>query len=114
MPNFSSHQTDMYRYLLSDEECAWVMGNVERKTDMFERGTRIEDCAIGTFHFRSGAQALLLSDVTETVYQGALIYGSAGMINMTTNDLQLLNQDTGGRWALHEPDGKFFKVSYYT
>jgi predicted dehydrogenase len=110
MPNFSSHQTDMYRYLLSDEECDWVMGNVERKTDMFERGTRIEDCAIGTFHFRSGAQALLLSDVTDTVYQGALIYGSQGMINMTTNNLQLLNKETGGRWELHEPDGKFFKV----
>jgi UDP-N-acetyl-2-amino-2-deoxyglucuronate dehydrogenase len=110
MPNFSSHQTDMYRYLLNDDECDWVMGNIERKTDMYERGTRIEDCAIGTFHFRSGAQALLLSDVTDTVYQGARIYGSDGMINMTTNDLQLLNQDTGGRWETHAPDGKFFKV----
>jgi UDP-N-acetyl-2-amino-2-deoxyglucuronate dehydrogenase len=110
MPNYSSHQTDMYRYLLSDEECIWVMGNIERKTDMYERGTRIEDCAIGTFRFRNGTNALLLSDVTETVYQGALIYGSEGMINMTTEQLQLLNKDTGGRWELHEPDGKFFKV----
>ena len=49
--------------------------------------------------------------MTPIVYQGALIYGSEGMINMTTNDLQLLNKDTGGRWELHEPDGKFFKVA---
>ena len=33
------------------------------------------------------------------------------MINMTTNDLQLLNADTGGKWQLHAPDGKFFKVA---
>ena len=49
LPNYSSHQTDMYRYLLSDDECIWVMGNIERKTDQYERGTRIEDCAIGCF-----------------------------------------------------------------
>jgi predicted dehydrogenase len=111
LPNYSSHQTDMYRYLLSDDECDWVIGNVERKTDRYERATRIEDCAVGVFHFRSGALALLLSDLTPTVYQGALIYGSDGMINLTTRDLQLLNPDTGGRWQLHEPDGAFYKVA---
>jgi predicted dehydrogenase len=111
LPNYSSHQTDMYRYLLSDDECVWVMGNIERKTDQYERGTRIEDCAIGVFQFASGARALLLSDVTPLVYQGALIYGAEGMINMTTDNLQLLNKKTGGKWQLHEPDGKFFKVA---
>lgn len=111
LPNYSSHQTDMYRYLLGDDECDWVMGNVERKTDRYERSTRIEDCAIGVFHFSGGAVALLLSDVTPTVYQGALIYGSEGMINLTTRNLQLLNRDTGGSWKLYEPDGKFYKVA---
>jgi predicted dehydrogenase len=111
LPNYSSHQTDMYRYLLGDDECDWVMGNVERKTDRYERNTRIEDCAVGVFHFACGAMALLLSDVTPTVYQGALIYGSEGMINMTTMDLQLLNRATGGKWETHAPDGQFYKVA---
>lgn len=111
LPNYSTHQTDMYRYLLSDDDCDWVMGNIERKTDRYERSTRIEDCAIGIFHFHSGAIALLLSDVTNVVYQGALIYGSDGMITMSTHDLQLLNADTGGRWQLHEPDGRFHKLA---
>jgi len=109
LPNYSSHQTDMYRYLLNDDECDWVMGNVERKTDRYERSTRIEDCAVGVFHFAGGAVALLLSDVTPTVYQGALIYGAAGMINLTTRSLQLLNHETGGSWKLYEPDGEFYK-----
>ena len=110
LPNYSSHQTDMYRYLLSDDECIWVMGNVERKTDQYERGTRIEDCALAVFQFRSGARALILSDLIPNYYQGALIVGSDGMINMTTENLQLMNGDTNGKWQLHEPDGKFFKL----
>ena len=111
MPNYSSHQTDMYRYLMSDDECTWVMGNVERKTDMWERATRVENCALGVFQFSKGARALLLSDLVPNYYQGALIYGSKGMINLSTSNLQLLNESTGGRWQLHEPDGKFFKVA---
>ena len=111
LPNYSSHQTDMYRYLLGDDECDWVMGNIERKTDRYERSTRIEDCAVGVFHFTCGAVALLLSDVTPTVYQGALIYGTEGMINLTTHNLQLLNRDTGGIWKRYEPDGKFHKLA---
>ena len=63
------------------------------------------------FQFRCGARALLLSDLVPNYYQGALIYGTQGMINMTTNDLQLLNADTGGKWQTHAPDGKFFKVA---
>ncbi len=111
LPNYSSHQTDMYRYLLGDDECDWVMGNVERKTDRHERNTRIEDCAIGVFHFTCGAVALILSDVTPMVYQGALIYGTDGMLNMTTNDLQVLNSETKGRWETRVPDGQFYKYA---
>ncbi len=111
LPNYSTHQTDMYRFLLNDDECDWVMGNVERKTDRYERSTRIEDCAIGVFHFTSGAMALILSDVLPTVYQGALIYGTDGIINLTTYDLQILNHESGGRWQMHQPDGKFFKLA---
>ena len=55
LPNYSSHQTDMYRYLLSDDECVWVMGNIERKTDQYERATRIEDRAMAVFSIRRWA-----------------------------------------------------------
>jgi len=111
LPNYSSHQADMYRYLLGDDDCDWVMGNVERKTDRYERSTRIEDCAVGIFHFTSGAVAMLLSDVTPLVYQGAWIYGTHGTINLNTRNLQLMNTSTGGQWQLHEPDGKFHRVA---
>ncbi len=111
LPNYSSHQTDMYRYLLSDDECTWVMGNIERKTDMYERATRIEDCALGVFQFKNGPRALLLSDLVPNHFQGAKIFGSDGMIDMTTEQLLLMNESTGGKWQLHEPDGKFFTLA---
>ena len=63
----------MYRYLLNEDECEWVMGNVERKTDKYECNTRIEDLAVGVFSFKGGAQALTLSDVMPTFYHSALV-----------------------------------------
>lgn len=111
LPNYSSHQTDMFRYLLSDDECRWVMGNIERKTDRHERTTRIEDCAVAVFEFAGGARALILADVTPLMFQGAQIYGAEGMIELTTQGLRLLNRETGGAWQDHRPDGRFFQVA---
>lgn len=108
LPNYSSHQTDMYRYLLDDDECVWVMGNIERKTDQYERDTRIEDRAMAIFQFAAGPRALILSDLVPNYYQGALVYGSEGMINMTTDGLQLLNADTHGKWESLSAAGKFY------
>jgi predicted dehydrogenase len=110
LPNYCSHQTDMFRYILSDDECEWAMGNVERKTDRYERSTRIEDCAIATYQFRSGPRAVIWCHVTPIVYQGAHVWGTEGMIDFTTEELRLLNASTGGQWKTYRPDGKFFKA----
>ena len=108
LPNYASHQTDMFRYLLSDSECSWVMGNVERQTDQWERATRIEDKALAVFGFENGAQAMILSDLTPEHWQGARIYGSDGMIEITVDDLKIMSGRSGG-WQQHRPDGDFLK-----
>jgi len=107
LPNYSSHQTDMFRYLLGDADCRWVMGNVERKTDRFERTTRIEDAAVAVFEFDGGARALILADVAPILFQGAQIFGTDGQINLTTEEVQVLNAETGGAWRSYRPDGRF-------
>jgi predicted dehydrogenase len=108
LPNYASHQTDMFRYLLGDIECTWTMGNVERETDHWERSTRIEDKALAVFGFENDAQAMIVSDLTPVRWQGARIYGSEGMIEMTTDDLFVMNGKSSG-WTQHKPDGEFFK-----
>ena len=108
LPNYSSHQTDMFRYLLSDVECTWVMGSVERETDRWARAIPIEDKALAVFGFESGAQAMILSGLTPEHGFGARIYGSDGMIEITVTDLKIMNGKTGG-WRQHRPDGDFVK-----
>ena len=94
--NWASHQFDMFRYLLSDDDCIWAMGAIERHTDRFERSTRIEDRAFGVFGFRGGAEAMITSDFTPNYYQGCTIYGSEGTIDLRPTHYRLLNADTKG------------------
>lgn len=108
LANYSSHLMDMYRYLLSDPECTWVMGSVERETDQWARAIPIEDKALGVFGFDNGAQAMILSGLTSEHGFGARIYGSDGMIELSVDDLKIMNTKTGG-WQHHEPDGDFVK-----
>ena len=114
LPNQFTHQADMLRYVLGDDECEWVMGNVQRKTDRWERGTRVADCATGVCQFRSGTRALFLCDMLPALggveVQGGRFYGSEGMIFLGTDELHLLNADTGGRWRIHRPEGKFYPL----
>jgi len=53
----------------------------------------------------------LLADVGATLFQGAHIYGTQGQITLTTEEVQLLNADTGGSWRSSRPDGRFFTVA---
>ena len=108
LPNYSSHHADMFRFLLSDVECTWVMGGVERETDQWARSIPIEDKALAMFGFENGAQAMILSGLTPKHGFGGRIYGSDGMIDLTLIDLKIMNGKTGG-WQQHRPDGEFLK-----
>ena len=100
----------MFRYLLSDDECEWVMGNVERKTDRYERNTRIEDCAVAVYQFRGGARAHhpLRGDAGR--YQGAHIFGDEGHDRPDHHRASLAEPRTAGAWQMHRPDGRFYQA----
>ena len=108
LPNHSTHHSDMFRFLLNDIECTWVMGGVERETDQWARAIPIEDKALAMFGFENGAQAMILSGLTPRTWYGGRIYGSDGMIDLKLNDLRIMNGKTGG-WREHKPDGEFLK-----
>lgn len=108
LPNFSSHQADMYRYVLGDPECEWVMGSVERETDQWARAVPIEDKALAAFGFDNGARAMIFSGLTPESSFDARIYGSDGMMHLTVNDLKIMNGKTSG-WQEHKIDGEYVK-----
>ena len=104
LPNYATHQTDMFRYLLGDIECVWAMGNVERETDRWARAVPIEDKALAVFGFENDAEAMILSGLTPRHGWGAYVYGSEGMIDLTLEDLRIMNSRSSG-WDEHRPDG---------
>ncbi|MBM3959987.1 MAG: Gfo/Idh/MocA family oxidoreductase [SAR202 cluster bacterium] len=106
LPNFSSHQTDIFRYLLGDVECTWVMGSVERETDRWARATRIEDKALAAFGFASGAQAMIFLELTPEWGWTTRIYGTEGMIECGLTDVRVMNAKSRG-WKVHEPASEF-------
>ena len=84
------------------------MGNVERETDRWARAIPIEDKALAVFGFANGTEAMILSGLTPKHGWGAQIYGSEGLIDLTLEDLQIMNSSSGG-WQEHRPDGVYLK-----
>ena len=107
--NQSSHLMDMFRYVQGDVDCEWVMGSVERDTDRYERDTRVEDRALAVLGFKNGSRALLLSGLHSDFYQGGMIYGSDGMIDLFAEHLRLFNGDTNGQWKDRTPESRYSK-----
>ena len=102
--NDCSHLFDMMRYVTGDPTAQWVMGNVERKTDRFERDVPIEDRSAGIVQFDNGAVGQLLQELGGRHYQGGIFYGTEGVIELDERKIRLISGGTKGWEELH-PDG---------
>ena len=94
--NDCSHLLDFMRYVMSDPTAEWVMGNIERKTDRYERDIRIEDRSAGIIGFDNGAVGQLLQELHSQRRQGGRVYGEDGIMDIDERRIRLLNSKTGG------------------
>lgn len=95
--NCGTHVVDAMRYLLGDPETEWVMAAVERKTDRYEREVRIEDCCMGLIRFKTGAQALIQSDLTpEWSVDAYQVRGTDGVLETDSKSVRYVNGQTQG------------------
>jgi len=103
--NNGSHAIDTTRYWLSDLEAEWVMGQVERKTDRYERGNRIEDLCSGLICFRGGTRLVIEIDTptAEGTPEGAHIFGSEGTMRIADDGVLLHGQDEKGWRKIDAP-----------
>jgi len=102
--NNGSHAVDLMRYLLSDPETEWVIGQVERKTDRYERIIRVEDLCMGLICFVGGARGIIESDMPESgMPGGTFIYGTEGMLNIGGDNLLLQNPKQAGWQVMDVP-----------
>ena len=95
--NDCSHLLDMMRYVMGDPDAQWVLGNVERKTDRYERDVRIEDRSAGIIQFDNGAVGQLLQELGGRNYQGGIFYGTDGILELDERKIRLLSGGTG-KW----------------
>ncbi len=102
--NDCSHLLDMMRYVLG-EDAQWVIGNLERKTDRYERQTPIEDRSAGIIQFEGGAIGLLLQELAGPNYQGGVFYGTEGIIELDERKVRLLSSQSVG-WEERQGQGE--------
>ena len=103
--NDCSHLLDMMRYVMGDPRAVWVMGNIERKTERFERDIPIEDRSLCVVQFDNGAIGQLLQELAGPNYQGGVFCGSEGIIELDESKVRLLNSNTG-TWEERPGEGE--------
>lgn len=97
--NNGTHAIDRMRYLLSDPETEWVIGQVERKTDRYERAHRVEDLCAAIICFKGGTRGIIESDIPKSeAADGYFVYGTEGALSIG-NELRLQNRDQAG-WQI--------------
>ncbi len=105
--NSAIHNVDYMRYILGDPPVSWVMGSVERKTDRYERGERIEDRAQALIGLPGEARAVLECDLTAVgTSPSATIFGSHGTIFPTRSGLRLVTGNGVQELRYQEPNAQ--------
>jgi len=107
--NNGSHVIDTTRYWLSDTDAEWVMGQVERKTDRYERGIKIEDLCAGLVCFKGGTRLIVEVDTPKIekpkgTFFETYIFGSEGTIGLTEDEVFLKDKSGSGWRKIDLPD----------
>ena len=105
LTNSNTHAIDTFRYILGDPATLWVMGQVERTTDRWERCSPIEDLCLAHICFEGGARAIIESDMPPSdLPENSMIFGTEGILGVGRNALRLLNAKVGG-WQEIKAEG---------
>lgn len=94
--NWGTHTIDGIRFVLGDPQTEWVLGAVERKTDRYERGLRIEDAGLGLIALQGGTLVSLVDDLTPYGSINFQITGSEGILDVDEDNVKLFNAKTDG------------------
>ena len=97
------HEIDEMRYILGDPEPLWLIGQVSRKTDKWERRVRCEDLCFGEVCFEGGIRGIYESDLPEPGLNGTAVYGDDGQLRRGSDGtIELLNSKKAG-WLQIKP-----------
>ena len=103
MMNTGTHCIDFQLYALGDPQAEWVMGAVERHTDHFVFGHRVEDRCVGIIGYPDGVEGVIENEMNKQYQVGATIYGENGMMVVNDNSLRYMTATSNG-WQDFSPE----------
>lgn len=117
--NTNSHNIRLALFLMDEPRVEWVMGAVERTTDVMERGIPAEDRCLGLAGCNNGATILIQGDLAgrggkpgdpwRRIGQGARVVGTDGIMELWTGrppDSELRSDGT-----MAQPEGPSAKYN---
>jgi predicted dehydrogenase len=92
MLNTNTHNIDAVRYYLGDPATQWVIAQVERRTDRYERGEQCEDLCLLEACFEGGARMVIESDMPGSDQpENTYLYGTDGILDVQNSKVRLLS-----------------------
>ena len=98
MMNIMCHACDRALFIMGDPEPAWVMGNVQRDSDRWERSFPAEERAVGVVGFADGARLILEGETPNgghTEDHRHTVVGTEGMLTVRYKPILLTAQNPG-------------------
>lgn len=83
--NTNSHNIRLALFLMDEPRVDWVMGAVERTTDLMERGLPAEDACLGLAACDNGATILIQGELINGLGQGCRVIGTHGIMELDTS-----------------------------
>ncbi|MYC93850.1 MAG: Gfo/Idh/MocA family oxidoreductase [Caldilineaceae bacterium SB0661_bin_32] len=101
--NTNSHNIRLALFLMDEPQVEWVMGAVERTTDLMERGLPAEDACLGLAACDNGAMILIMGNLVEGLGQGCRVIGTQGIMELSTtcHPDEMIPSDA----PMHMPEG---------
>ena len=84
MLNTNSHNIRLALFLMDEPQVEWVMGTVERTTDLVERGLPAEDASLGMAGCANGASIQIHGNLVHGIGQGCRVIGTDGLMELRT------------------------------
>jgi predicted dehydrogenase len=102
MLNWGTHCIDFQRFALGDPQAQWVMGAVERKTDHYIFGHRVEDRCVGVVGYPDEVEGVIENEMGSWGGINCSISGTEGMMEVSENTLKYLTSGASG-WQEYKP-----------
>ena len=96
MLNTGTHSIDFQLFVQGNPQAEWVMGSVERKTDPYIFGHRVEDRCCGIIGYSQGVEGVIENEMNQLYQLGAAVYGTEGMMEVHDNSLSIVRKISVG------------------